>query len=414
MKAEIIAVGTELLLGQISNTNARYLSEKLAELGIDVYWHTAVGDNADRLDEIFRKALLRSDLIILCGGLGPTMDDLTKETVAAVLQLPLVMDRGWEERLEKFFAQLGRHMTDNNRKQAMLPAGAQLIINDNGTAPGIWLERDKKLIVLLPGPPRELEPMFAEKIVPRLIKSTGAEVIISRVLKVAGLGESAMEEAIADIVKTQTNPTIAPLAKQTEVHLRLTAKGKTREQAVEMLTGLEEQVRERLGIAVYGEGEETMADAVAALLIEKELTLAVAESCTGGLLSHLLTNVPGSSAYFLQGVIVYSNRAKMELLKIRASLLREYGAVSEETARAMAENQRRLSSCDLAVAITGIAGPTGATDNKPVGLVFIAMAGPEGVSCRRFNFWGKRQTIKERAAVAALNMLRLYLARLDG
>jgi nicotinamide-nucleotide amidase len=414
LKAEIIAVGTELLLGQINNTNARYLSEKLAELGIDVFWHTAVGDNAPRLEEAFRLALSRSDLIIFCGGLGPTLDDLTKETVAAVLELSLEKDREWEERLEKFFVQLGRHMTENNRKQAYMPKGAELVVNDNGTAPGLWLEWKEKIIVLLPGPPRELEPMFSEKIVPRLIKASGIHVIFSRVLKVAGLGESAMEEAINDLIKNQSNPTIAPLAKHTEVHLRLTAKAGTREEAENMLSELEEKVRERLGLAVYGSGEETMADAVACLLSARKMTLAVAESCTGGLLAHMLTNVPGSSEYFLQGVVVYSNRAKMGLLKIRASLLREYGAVSEETARAMAESQRRLASCDLALAITGIAGPTGATDSKPVGLVFIALAGPDGVNCRRFNFWGKRETIKERAAVAALNMLRLYLARLDG
>jgi nicotinamide-nucleotide amidase len=414
LRAEIIAVGTELLLGQIANTNARYLSEKLAELGIDVYWHTVVGDNAHRLDEAIGLALSRADLIIFSGGLGPTMDDLTKETVASLLGLALEKNSEWEKHLEERFARLGRQMTDNNRKQALVPGGAVLIENDNGTAPGLWLERADKILVLLPGPPRELEPMFADKIVPRLIKAGDSQVICSRVLKVAGLGESAMEEAIADLLKKQSNPTIAPLVKHTEVHLRITAKAASKEEAVKMLTETEDEIRGRLGLAVYGAGEESMADAVAALLFKKKMTLAVAESCTGGLLSHMLTNVPGSSDYFLEGLVAYSNRSKTDLLNIKGSLLREFGAVSEETARAMAENLRRRAGCDLTMAVTGIAGPTGATDDKPVGLVYIALAGPEGVSCRRFNFWGKRETIKERAAVAGLNMLRLYLARLNG
>lgn len=407
MKTEIIAVGTELLLGQITNTNARFLSEKLAEIGIGTYWHTVVGDNAERVADTFRVALSRADLILFSGGLGPTMDDLTKETVAGVLGLPLEKDEAWEVRLEHLFARLGRTMTDNNRKQALLPRGARLIENDNGTAPGIWLEHEGKIIVLMPGPPRELQPMFTDKVIPLL--PAGERVLVSRVLKVAGLGESAMEEKIADLVAGQTNPTIAPLAKYSEVHLRLTAGAKEVSEALGLLDSTEARLLERLGEAVFGRDEETMADAVARLLIKRRMTVAVAESCTGGFLAHTLTNVPGSSDYFMHGLVTYSNRSKTELLGVKAALIRNFGAVSEEVARAMAEKMRNKASSDLALSITGIAGPGGGTDEKPVGLVYMALATPGDVICRRFNFFGNRETIKERAVMAALNLLRLYL-----
>jgi len=409
MKAEIIAVGTELLLGQIANGNARYLSEKLAELGIDVYWHATVGDNAVRLTEALKTALARVDLVVLCGGLGPTMDDLTKETVADVLGLPLEADQEWENHLQQFFSSLGRYMTENNRKQALVPRGAKILLNEHGTAPGLWLEHGQQLLVLLPGPPRELEPMFTQEVAPRLAEYAGSEPIISRVLRVAGLGESTMEDVIADIVTTQTNPTIAPLAHYTEVHLRLTAKSGSREEAEKMLDGLEERIRERLGTAIFGRDEESLAEAVAKILLGKKLTLAVAESCTGGLLSTMLTSVPGSSAYFLQGLVTYSNRAKMDLLGIKPALLREHGAVSAEVAKAMAENVRRRAASDLSLAISGVAGPDGGTEEKPVGLVYIALATPQKLDCRKLTFLGTRESIRERAAVTALNLLRLYL-----
>lgn len=414
MKAEIIAVGTELLLGQINNTNARYLSEKLAQLGIDVYWHVAVGDNEGRLREAIKTALGRSDLIIFCGGLGPTKDDLTKETVADILELPLVRSMEWEKRLQETFARLGRTMTPNNLKQALLPEGARLLDNRHGTAPGIYIKWRDKILVLLPGPPRELEPMFETEVMPLLRDKEGGVLILSRVLKVTGVGESALEEVLADLFERQSNPTIAPLAKVTEVHLRLTAKAGSSAEANAMLDRLEEQVRGRLGQAVYGTGEETLADAVAKLLLQAGKTLAVAESCTGGLLSHLLTSVPGSSAYFLQGLITYSNQAKTDLLGIKPSLLREYGAVSEETARAMAEHVRHRAQSDYSLAVTGIAGPGGGSEEKPVGLVYIALGTGDGTHCKRFNLWGDRQTIKERAAAAALNMLRLHLLKSNG
>lgn len=410
MKAEIIAVGTELLLGQIVNSNARFLSEKLAEAGIGVYWHTVVGDNPQRLADVFRIALERADIILFSGGLGPTMDDLTKETVAEVLRLPMEKDHAWEEALREMFRRFGRPMTANNLKQALMPAGALLIPNRNGTAPGVFLRHESKYIAMMPGPPREMEPMFMEDILP-LLPSAGGRIILSRVLKLSGIGESAMEEAISDLVIQQTNPTIAPLAKQMEVHLRLTAAADTKDEAAALLDQTEARLLERLSEAVFARDEETMVDAVAKILTENNLTIAVAESCTGGLLAHWLTNYPGSSRYFLQGVAAYSNRSKLDLLGVNPQLLREYGAVSEPVALAMAENIRQKAGCDLAIAITGIAGPTGGSPEKPVGLVYIAIAAPGGIICERFNFRGNRENIKERAVMTALNLLRLYLIK---
>ncbi|MDW7651864.1 MAG: competence/damage-inducible protein A, partial [Bacillota bacterium] len=372
-----------------------------------------VGDNAGRVKEALQRALTRAEIILFSGGLGPTMDDLTKETVAQELGLPLEKHAAWEEHMAGLFAKMGRTMTDNNRKQALLPAGARLIENDHGTAPGIYLEHEGKVIVLMPGPPRELEPMFAEKVLPLLVRGEG-RVIVSRVLKVVGLGESAMEEKIADLMVSQTNPTIAPLAKYSEVHLRLTAGAASVPEANELLDKTEEKLLERLETAVFGRDSETMVDVVAKLLLEKKMTLATAESCTGGLLAHMLTNVSGSSGYFLQGLVTYSNRAKTDTLGVKPSVIRAYGAVSDEVARAMAENIRKLASSNLGIGITGIAGPVGGTDDKPVGLVFIALATPEGITCRRFNFFGNRETIKERAMMTALNMIRLYLLQPAG
>lgn len=407
MKAEIIATGTELLLGQTVNTNARFLSEKLAQKGIDVYWQTVVGDNAQRLEEALRLALSRADLIITSGGLGPTMDDLTKETVAKVLALPLAEDAGWQQRLTEMFNRPGRIMTDNNRKQALVPQGAQLIANDNGTAPGVWLEHQEKIFVMLPGPPRELEPMFSEKVMP-LLPDSGS-ILLSRTLKIVGIGESSLEDQLADIIAEQTNPTIAPLAKLGEVHLRLTAKARTKEECQQLLDMTDAKLSARLGEAIYARDEQTMVNVVAELLVKNKQTLALAESCTGGYLAHTLTNVAGSSNFFLAGLVTYSNAAKSKLLEIPPEFIEQHDAVSMEVGQAMASNVRRIAQSHLGIGITGIAGPTGGTALKPVGLVYIALATPTTVTVHRFNFLGKRENIKERAVISALNILRLYL-----
>ncbi|NLZ38394.1 MAG: competence/damage-inducible protein A [Firmicutes bacterium] len=407
MRAEIIAIGTELLLGQTTNTNARFLAEKLAEKGIDVYWQSVVGDNAERLKAALLLALSRSDIIITSGGLGPTMDDLTKETAASVLQLPLEIDETWEKHLQASFAKRGHTFSENNRKQALLPKGAKLLPNELGTAPGIWIEQDGKIIILLPGPPRELETMFVKYVLPYLPDS--GSIILSRILKVIGIGEAAVENLLFDLLHSQINPTIAPLAKKGEVHLRLTAKAANKSECLKMLESMEEKIRSLLGNSVYARDQETMAEVVSTLLLKNKMTIAVAESCTGGYLAHTLTNIPGSSQYFLQGLVTYSNEAKIKMLGIEPNLIAEHGAVSEAVALAMAQNVRIKAESDIGVGITGLAGPSGGTREKPVGLVFVGLATAVRQKCQKFIFTGNRENIKERAVLNALNMVRLYL-----
>lgn len=413
MRCEIISVGTELLMGQTTNTNARDISRELLALGIGVYYQTTVGDNKERLAEVFSLALQRSDLIILTGGLGPTEDDITRETVAGVLGLPLEKDEGWEKQLEEFFHRLQRPMAEINRRQALVPKGGRLLPNDRGTAPGIFLENDGKAIILLPGPPRELLPMLREKVLPllkeRLQERGELGVLKSKVLRIIGLGESALVEKIKEILSRQSNPTIAPLAKGTEVHLRLTARAPSPLEAAALISKTAGEIRAILGDYIYGEDEEELELAVARLLWEKGLTLAVAESCTGGLLSHRLTNIPKSSLYMLAGAVAYSNEAKSKILGVDPSLIAAHGAVSDQVARAMASGARGLAGADIGVGITGIAGPGGGTPEKPVGLTFVALAAENLDFCRRYEFWGSRLEIKERAAQTALHLLRVYL-----
>lgn len=413
MYCEIIAVGTELLMGQTLNTNARDIARELSTLGVGVYHQAVVGDNEGRLAETFRQALDRSDLIILTGGLGPTEDDLTRETVAKVLGLPLEKNEAWERRMEDFFKRLQRPMVEINRRQAMVPRGGRLLPNERGTAPGIFLEREGKTIVLLPGPPRELLPLFKEQVVPLLrerLKDCGdLAVLQSKILRVVGLGESALVEIIKDVLAQQNNPTIAPVAKGSEVHLRITARASSGEQAVALIERVVGQLRDLLGEYLYGEDDEELELAVARLLWEKEKTLALAESCSGGLLSHRLTNIPGSSTYFLAGLVTYSNEAKMQLLGVEAKVLEAKGAVSAEVATQMASGVRRLCKADIGIGITGIAGPGGDTPQKPVGLTFIALNAESIDYVRRYEFWGSRQDIKERATQTALSLLRLHL-----
>ncbi len=411
MRAEIIAVGTELLLGQIVNTNAAFISEKLAEKGIGVYYHTVVGDNPQRVEEVFRSALKRSDLVILTGGLGPTMDDLTKETVARVFKKRLIMNSYWEEKLESYFKKIGREMTENNRKQALIPEGSTLLDNHNGTAPGIFLREADKIVVMLPGPPREMQPMLMGEVLPCLIEGGNTNIIKSRVLKIIGIGESSLEARLQKLIKNQSNPTIAPLAKEAEVHLRLTARAKNAQEAQKMLERLEKKVCDLIGPYIYGCDRETLEEMTANLLISKNLSLALAESCTGGLVAHRLTEVPGSSKFLKLGVVAYSREAKEKLLNVEHEILTKYGEVSKQTAEAMAIGVKKIAQTDYSLAITGIAGPSGATDTKPVGLVYIALAWENEVRCLKFNFAGKRETIKRRAAITALNLLRCRLLK---
>ena len=406
MNAEIIGVGSELLLGQIANTDAQYLSQKLSELGINVYYHTVVGDNANRLKSVLALAHERSDLIITTGGLGPTMDDLTKETVAEFLELPMVLDQKSLDSIHCLFHSRKWPMSHSNDKQAYFPKGAVILPNDNGTAPGAIVEKDGRTYVILPGPPNELNPMFDQQVMPYLIRN--AEYVIhSRVLKIYGRGESSVEEAIQDILAEQSNPTVAPLAKMGEVTLRLTVRCKKGENADALLDPVEAKIRDRLGDVVYGVDDDDLASVLIASLRAKGNTLALAESCTGGLVSKMVTDVPGSSDVFREGLVTYSNEAKSARLHVQT--VPQYGAVSEETAAAMLEGLLAGSDADIGAAVTGIAGPGGGTDTKPIGLVYIAVGDRDSHHVYTCHFHRDRGRIRHAAALFTLDKLRRWL-----
>ena len=407
MVVELVSVGTELLLGNIVNTNARYLSEKCAMLGLSVYYQTTVGDNEERLAEVIKTALNRSDIVILNGGLGPTEDDLTKETCAKVMGLPLVTDQHTEERLKEYYK--GRKKEDlpeSNWKQAVIPERAVVFDNGNGTAPGLVVEQNGKTVILVPGPPNELYPMMEKQICPYLQKKN-EEVILSQMVKICGFGESKVEEMILDLIDKQTNPTLATYAKQGEVHLRVTARAATEEEAKKLLKPMVKEIKKRFGEAVYTTDEkETLTDVVVKLLKKHELTVTTAESCTGGLLAGTLVGVPGVSEVFREGFVTYSNKANRKLLDVSKSTLKKYGAVSAQTAKEMAKGGVFATDADICVAITGLAGPDGATPEKPIGLVYIACYMNDKVHVEEFRFKGDRQKIRERSVVQALDVLR--------
>ena len=409
MIAELISVGTELLLGNIVNTNAAFLSEESAKLGLSVYYQTVVGDNPQRLREAIDIAKNRADVLILGGGLGPTEDDLTKETTAAAFGRSLYMDEHSKELIELYFKKLGRDLsvvTANNWKQAMMPEGAIVIDNDNGTAPGVILEAEGKIAIMLPGPPNELVPMWKKSIVPYL-KSKQPDTIESVTLKICGMGESRVETEILDLIDAQTNPTIATYAKTGEVHVRLTAKAETAEAAKELIKPVVWEIKSRLGKYIYTMEEHvTLEDAIVDMLKAADMTLTTVESCTGGLLSGRLVNVSGASDVFEQSFVTYANKAKKKLVGVKKSTLKEFGAVSEETAREMAEGGRKEAEADVCLAITGIAGPGGGTEEKPVGLVYIGCCIKGKTVVRKYQFTGNRQKIREHAVVSALVLLR--------
>ncbi len=411
MQAEIISVGTELLLGQVTDTNQVYLSRQMAELGIDVFFRVTVGDNENRIVEVLKTALGRSDIVLCTGGLGPTEDDLTKQAVAQVTGRTMVENLRALEWVEAFFRHRELPMPESNRRQARFPEGASVFPNPVGTAPGAMVFHNGKTIVLLPGPPREVRPMFETYVRPELEKQlgTGRQVLVSRTLKICGLGESALEERIKDLILEQRNPTIAPLAGLGEVRLRLTAKAESTSEARALLELAAQRVYERVGSYIYGEDDQTLEETVVNLLARNGLSLGVAESCTGGLITDRLTNVPGVSAYLERGVVVYSNRSKHELLGVPVRLIEQYGAVSRQVAEAMATGIRRTAGTDLGLGVTGIAGPTGGSPEKPVGLVYFGLAGKGGTRVFRRVFWGGRVEIKRRAALEALVLLRRYL-----
>lgn len=407
MVVELVSVGTELLLGNIVNTNTQFLAEKCALLGLTMYHQVVVGDNPGRLSEVIRTALQRSDVVILTGGLGPTEDDLTKEVCAEVMEFPLVEDPHTRARIEEYFRNsIYKVIPDNNWKQAIVPAGAVVLDNDNGTAPGLILEKMEKTAILLPGPPNELYPLFMNQVYPYLEKLQ-PELIRSRMVKICGMGESQVEDRILDLIDGQTNPTIATYAKTGEVHIRVTAKASDEAEAECLMRPVIDEIKVRFGTCVYSEQEEeTLEMAVVGLLKKYQLTVSTAESCSGGMLSARLVNVVGASQVFREGYITYSNEAKSKLLKVRESTLQSYGAVSEQTAAEMAAGGAAAADADTCMAITGIAGPDGNTAEKPVGLVYIAVYLNQKTRVERYQFKGNREKIREQAVVRALDLLR--------
>jgi nicotinamide-nucleotide amidase len=413
LQAEIISVGTELLLGEIVDTNAAYLSQRLALLGIDVYRRHTVGDNLSRLVEEIRASSERADLTVLCGGLGPTEDDVTREGLAAATGRPLVSFAEAEQRLREFFAARGRPLTPNNLRQAQAPQGAELLDNEVGTAPGIWLEHEDKLFLALPGPPTELVPMWEQQVEPRLrdrlAASSGGLRLYTRVLRLVDIGESQVAHELQDLIAAQTDPTLALYASPGEVKIRLATKAQDPETAAARFQPLQEEIERRLGPYLYGFDEDTMEVVVGKLLVERGATLAVAESCTGGLIGHRLTNVSGASRYLVADLVTYANEAKVALLGVDPEILARHGAVSAECALAMAAGARERAGATYGLATTGIAGPTGGTPLKPVGTVFIAAADAERSVVERFFWPTSRLAFKERTAQTALNLLRKFI-----
>ena len=411
--AELIAVGTELLLGNIANTDAQMLSKGLSALGINVYYHTVVGDNPQRLKAAVEIAKSRADIIITTGGLGPTCDDLTKNVLAECFGKKLVYDEESAERIRDYFQRLhpGGAMTENNLQQAYLPEGCTIFSNDWGTAPGCAFEADGVRVIMLPGPPNECTPMFEHRAVPYL-QALADGVIASRTLKIFGMGESAVEAKLRDRMNALTNPTLAPYAKTGEVELRITAKAATVEEARALIVPVEKEVRDIFGPLVYGADVASMEEVVLGLLKEKGLTMGTAESCTGGLVAKRLTDLSGASAVFKGGVVSYTNEVKAGVLGVPQEMLDEFGAVSAQVAQAMAQGARKVLGCDLAVSLTGVAGPNPDDRGNPVGLIYVALDTPEGTRVRELHLINGRARIRTVAATNAFDMVRRYLTGL--
>ena len=415
MNAEIISVGTELLLGHTINTDASFVARELSPAGINLLYACTVGDNPERLKDAVETALKRSDAVITTGGLGPTGDDLTKETVAACAGKKLVEDKASMEHIEKYFK--GRLLSPTQKKQAMLPEGCTVFPNDVGTAPGCGFRSESgKLVAMLPGPPSELIPMLKNYAVPFLLKGTENAAIVSRIVRVFGLGEGYVAEQIADLCE-KTNPTSATYAKDGEMFVRVTARAENEEKAAAMCEPVVEDLKKRLGDFCYGVDVESLEEAVVHLLSERRLTVATAESCTGGLVAKRITDIPGSSAVFHMGAVTYANEIKTKLLGVPENILAQYGAVSPQVAKLMAQGVREASGADFGVGITGIAGPDGGTPEKPVGLVYLALSDGKDVWVREMRNIGctkGRGYVRFLAASSALDMIRRRVLNLGG
>ena len=407
MRAELISIGTELLLGEIVDTNAQYISARLPALGIDLYYISKVGDNLERLSEVIGRAWGRSDLVITTGGLGPTEDDLTREAIAQVLEEELLVDAGQESQLREFFSRRGVSMPERNVKQAMLIPSGRAIPNPRGTAPGWWVECDGKLIVAMPGPPSEMQPMWEQEVAPELERRHPGSVLITRTLKTAGLGEGHVDELLSPLLKS-ANPSIGVYARADGVQLRIAAKAATKEEARRLIEPVEREMRSILGETVWGADDDTLESAVGDLLRRYGLTLATMESCTGGLLAHTITNVPGSSQYFRGGLVAYATEQKIAW-GVRPQVIDEHGVVSAECAAGMARAARERLETDVGIGITGVAGPD-PQDGHPPGTVHIGLdasfTAPATIS---YQFAQGREAVKRRAVTTALGLLRRTL-----
>ncbi|MFZ5966527.1 MAG: competence/damage-inducible protein A [Bacillota bacterium] len=405
MNCSIISVGTELLFGQIINTNTVFLSKELNEIGINVHFHFTVGDNPLRLAEIIRYALSVSDIVITTGGLGPTQDDLTKETIAKAVEKDLYLHEPSLVRLSEFFHKINRPMCDNNKKQAYLPSDCIPLLNEIGTAPGFILEHDRKIIITLPGPPKEMELMYQRQ-VKEYLKAKSPYTIHSKILRLFGIGESALETELEDLISNQTNPTIAPYAKVGEVSLRVTAKAEDIETCNLLMDPIIQEIEKRVGKYIYSYCNEELHHIVANELMKRNISISLAESCTGGIIASKLTSIPGISACFDRSIVTYSNEAKIQELGVLRETLSKFGAVSNETAIEMTQGLKRITNSDVCLSVTGIAGPEGGTKEKPVGLVYIAAMYHDKIKCKHFYLSGSRERIRNYTALLAFDMIR--------
>ena len=413
LTAEIIAVGSELLTPERTDTNSLWLTEKLNEIGVEVKLKTIVGDDELRLEETIRDALKRSDIVITTGGLGPTEDDVTRQVSAKAIDRELVYHTELEDDLRKRFEKWGRKMPEINKRQAYVINGADVLPNPNGSAVGMFAKVGEKFFAVLPGPPRENQPMFIDYVLPHLKEAAGTIFVKRRTLRVVGLGESALDEAIAPIYTTYKSVQTSILFNKTDVEVQISATDTDEAAAKKTADELADRIVEKLGVAVFSFNGETMEEVIGKLLTERGKTVSLAESCTGGLIAERLTDIPGSSKYFLEGAVTYSNEAKISRLGVKPETLEKYGAVSEQTAEEMAFGMRERARTDFAVSITGIAGPDGGSEEKPVGTVFIALADAEGVRSIKFTFPGDRYLIRWRSSQAALDFLRRRILRVN-
>lgn len=410
MKAELISIGTELLLGDIINTNAQFLAKELAILGIDVYRQCVIGDNEERILRAFKEAFDRCDIVITTGGLGPTQDDLTKELGAKYFNKKMILHEPSLQWIKQYLDIKEEEVLEANKNQAYFPEGATILSNEKGTAPGAIISENNKTLIILPGPPKEMKAMFTNDVIKYLSNLTG-KVIKSKTLRIFGIGESVMAKKVNDIIQESTNPTVAPYAKDYEVTLRVTAKEESEEKCDILINSKCSEIKSVLGEYIYGEGEKSLDIVVSELLCKRKLTVSTAESCTGGMIAATLISYPGISNVFKEGAVTYSNESKIKRLGVNEETINNFGAVSKETAKEMVEGIARIANTDIAISTTGLAGPGGGSDEKPVGLVYIGIYIKGKTIVEKFNFTGNRESIRNKAMMNALNMLRKELIR---